>query len=163
SGNSPGLNCRVITVKKGKFNKVRDHPGFTLKGVDFDVPSFTSTDQKKLNKLLEAEYKESDKEGWEPVLAFIGLSFTQTADDVLRVREYIESWLGQRMHKVVKPFLQENGDARLHSPMIIAKIETNKGWNNKHHILDVADGIMVARGDLGLQTNIEEVPAIQKK
>jgi pyruvate kinase len=163
SDESPSMSCRVITVKRGRFNKNEHHPGFTIKGIDFDVPSFTDSDKAKLDKLLEADYKEAGKEGWEPVLAFIGLSFTQTADDVLRIKEYIESRLKERMRKVTKPFLQEEGDTRLHSPMIIAKIETSKGRDNKHYILDVADGIMVARGDLGLQTDIEEVPAVQKK
>ena len=149
------LNCTVVTVKGGEF-KAKDHPGFTLKGIDLNIPSFTNEDRQKLSKLLEAEYKGFDTDDWEPLVAFVGLSFTQTADDVLKTKEYIERKLTQFHRK-------NRSRARVQFPGIIAKIETNKGWQNKHYILDVADGIMVARGDLGLQTDIEEVPAIQKR
>jgi pyruvate kinase len=45
---------------------------------------------------------------------------------------------------------------------IIAKIEKPEGWDNLETILDVTDGVMVARGDLGVEMALERVPAIQK-
>lgn len=142
-GGGTSMCCRVVTVKNPEMvgNK-----GFTLKGVDVTIPSFTETDRQKLDRLLETEYQ--GELAGDPVLAFIGLSFTQSEDDVLRLKEHIEKKLNRISGQ---------------TPSIIAKIETALGWQNIDAILDVADGIMVARGDLGLQMEIEEVPALQKK
>ena len=68
------------------------------------------------------------------------LSFVRTADDVLMLRDR----LGGR------------------PVSIIAKIEKPEGWQNIESILDVSDGVMVARGDLGVETSLERVPRIQK-
>jgi pyruvate kinase len=168
--NGTTITCQVISIRGEQrdeytnepvftFNGTEDKPakkGFTLRGVDFNIPSFTAGDKQRLDELLKAEYEGYDKRGWEPVVAFIGLSFAQTADDVLSIKEHIEN-------KLVTDYKFSPGEARLKSPSIIAKIETRKGWLNTDHILDVADGIMVARGDLGLQMEVEEVPAIQKR
>jgi pyruvate kinase len=68
------------------------------------------------------------------------LSFVRTADDVRLLRQRL-------------------GGRRL---SIVAKIEKPEGWENIEPILDVADGVMVARGDLGVETSLEKVPRIQK-
>lgn len=75
---------------------------------------------------------------------FIATSFTRTAKDVLSIRAELDR-LGAR-------------DMRL-----IAKIENAEGVANINEILDVADGIMVARGDMGVEIPLEEIPAIQKR
>lgn len=155
------LPCVVVSVraepaKEGAAPTMRigKEKGFTIKGIDFDIPSFTRTDEGLLRELLRADYAGQHKERWEPVLTFVALSFAQTAHDVLRIKKVMEDELCDRLPA---------GKARLLSPSIIAKIETRKGWDNRKHILDVADGIMVARGDLGLQVDIEEVPEFQKR
>ncbi|KJR99884.1 MAG: pyruvate kinase [Peptococcaceae bacterium BRH_c4a] len=73
---------------------------------------------------------------------FIAASFIRKANDVLAIRQIIE----------------ESG-ADLD---IIAKIESREGLNNIDEIIRVADGIMVARGDLGVEIPVEEVPLVQK-
>ncbi len=73
---------------------------------------------------------------------FIAASFVRTASDVLQIRKVLE----------------ENESCI----QIIAKIENHQGVENIDEILKVADGIMVARGDLGVETPTEEVPLIQK-
>ncbi|MDR3585396.1 MAG: pyruvate kinase [Desulfosporosinus sp.] len=73
---------------------------------------------------------------------FIAASFTRKALDVLAVRKVVED-MGADVH-------------------IIAKIESQEGLNNLDAILEVADGIMVARGDLGVEIPVEEVPISQK-
>ena len=74
---------------------------------------------------------------------FIAASFTRKASDVLDVRRVVEE-MGADVH-------------------IIAKIESQEGLTNLEAILEVADGIMVARGDLGVEIPVEEVPISQKE
>ena len=75
---------------------------------------------------------------------FIAASFTRTANDILEIRKILEEKGGQYIH-------------------IIAKIENMQGVENCEEILRVADGIMIARGDMGVEIPLEEVPVIQKK
>ena len=75
---------------------------------------------------------------------FIAASFTRTAEDILEIRKILEEKGGQYIH-------------------IIAKIENMQGVENCEDILRVADGIMIARGDMGVEIPLEEVPVIQKK
>ncbi len=73
---------------------------------------------------------------------FVAVSFVRTAEDILEARRVIEA-TGWRMG-------------------IIAKIETRQGVTNAEEILRVSDGLMVARGDLGVELPAEEVPIVQK-
>ena len=75
---------------------------------------------------------------------YIAASFIRSAKDVLKIRRVLE----------------ENGGGDI---FIIAKIENREGVNNIDEILAVSDGIMVARGDLGVEIPIEEVPLVQKE
>ena len=60
----------------------------------------------------------------------------------------------------VKKFLKQNGAKKI---KIIAKIENAKGVENAENILDECDGLMVARGDLGVEIPLEKIPPVQKK
>lgn len=73
---------------------------------------------------------------------FIAASFVRTASDVIAVRRVLE---------------ENDSDMQ-----IIAKIENHQGVENIDEILRVADGIMVARGDMGVEIPTEEVPLVQK-
>lgn len=73
---------------------------------------------------------------------FVAASFMQRGKDVVAIRRILES---------------EQKDVK-----IIAKIENAEGVKNIDEILDVADGLMVARGDLGVEIPAEEVPVLQK-
>ncbi|OJU12278.1 MAG: pyruvate kinase [Clostridiales bacterium 43-6] len=75
---------------------------------------------------------------------FVAASFTRDADNILQIREELD-----RLN---------NHDIR-----IIAKIENSDGVSNIDSILRVSDGIMIARGDLGVEIPLEEIPVIQKK
>jgi len=80
--------------------------------------------------------------GMEQDLDFIAASFVRKPSDVLEIRKILED---------------HGGDMD-----IIAKIESRSGVNNIDDILKVSDGIMVARGDLGVEIPAEEVPLVQK-
>lgn len=74
---------------------------------------------------------------------FIAASFCRSATDITIMRNYMQA-IGWKNAK------------------IIAKIENRQGLENIDEIIDVADGIMVARGDLGVEVPFEEIPSIQK-
>ncbi len=82
--------------------------------------------------------------GIETGFDFVAASFTRTADDIREMRK----------------ILDENGGSHM---KIIAKIENSEGVSNVGEIIQVADGIMVARGDMGVEISYENIPAIQKK
>lgn len=81
----------------------------------------------------------------------IGLSFVSSANDIIDARFLIERFAKEE--KIELP----------HKILIIAKIERHEAVENIKEILQEADGIMVARGDLGLELPLEEVPLIQKR
>ena len=109
------------------------------------------SDRKSMNfpsKILHQDYlSEADRAdilfGIEQEVDFIAASFVSTKADVLAIRA----------------LLDENGGKDID---IIAKIENRAGVDNIDEICEVADGIMVARGDLGVEIPYVEVPAIQK-
>jgi len=73
----------------------------------------------------------------------VAISFVNSKDDILKAKEILDSLNA--------------------TPWVIAKIETKQAVENLDEILEVADGVMVARGDLGIEVGIEKVPVIQKK
>ena len=82
--------------------------------------------------------------GIEQDVDFIAASFTRTREDILELRQLLKDGGGENIN-------------------IIAKIENNQGVQNIDDIIDVVDGIMVARGDMGVEIPEEEVPIIQKE
>ncbi|MCM3663719.1 pyruvate kinase [Mesobacillus subterraneus] len=81
--------------------------------------------------------------GIEQGVDFIAASFVRRATDVLEIRQLLE----------------ENNGSHI---QIIPKIENQEGVDNINEILEVSDGLMVARGDLGVEIPAEEVPLVQK-
>ena len=73
----------------------------------------------------------------------VSLSYIQKADDLERVKRFLE---------------KESADIP-----VIAKIERKEALENIDEIISASDGVMVARGDLGLETPIEKIPNVQKK
>lgn len=81
--------------------------------------------------------------GIEHNVEYIAASFVRCGDDLKKLRK----------------FLKDNGGQDI---KIISKIENGQGINNFDEILELSDGIMVARGDMGVEINFEKIPAIQK-
>lgn len=90
---------------------------------------------------------DKDKEdlifGCEMEVDFVAASFVRKASDIVEVRNILNSHGGEHIQ-------------------IIGKIESQEGVNNIDEILKESDGIMVARGDMGVEIPIERVPIIQK-
>jgi len=82
--------------------------------------------------------------GIEQGIDFIAASFVRKASDVLEIRELLERYNARHIQ-------------------IISKIENQQGVDNLDEILEVSDGLMVARGDLGVEIPAEEVPLVQKR
>jgi pyruvate kinase len=89
------------------------------------------------------EDREHLKFGLENDIDIVAVSFVQDADDVKSARDIAA------------------GKGR--SPFIVAKIEKREAVTNLENVVKEADGVMVARGDLGVELNLELVPVIQKK
>lgn len=109
------------------------HKGINLPGVQMRIPGFTSKD--------EADLAFGITQGVDAV----AVSFVRTPDDVIQVREAMERF--------------SNGKP---APMLIAKLERPEAIDNLDAILGVVDGVMVARGDLGVEMPPERVPVLQK-
>ena len=101
------------------------------------------------NVALSMEYlSPADKDdllfGIEKDVDYVAASFVRRADDVNKLRN----------------FLTENGGSDI---KIISKIENIEGIDNFEEILEASDGIMVARGDMGVEVNFARLPGIQKR
>lgn len=81
--------------------------------------------------------------GLEEDIDFVALSFVRSPEDILQLRKMID---------------EKNSHAK-----VIAKIEDQEAVKNYKQIIEVSDGIMIARGDLGVEIEIEELPIIQRK
>lgn len=110
-----------------------EHKGINLPGTTVRVPSLTDKDE------IDLEF------GLKHGVDMVAASFIRNADDVRAVKRVVESHKSQAW--VI---------AKLEKPQAIEE-------NNLEEILDVADGVMVARGDLGVEMPPEKVPIIQKR
>ncbi len=114
---------------------ISDRKGINLPGVKVSAPSVTEADARNLAAGLAAG------------VDMIAQSFVRTADDVRHLRSLMCT--------------KEPGKQNPPIP-IIAKIEKPEAYENIQSILQVAEGVMVARGDLGVEISLERVPPMQK-
>lgn len=125
-------NEKDLFVKTQALNngKLFSKKGVNLPSSSTSLPSLTEKDKKDVLFALNHE------------IDLIALSFVRKAEDIIALREYINSF-----HKNIN---------------IIAKIEKPEGVENIDAIIEASNGIMVARGDLGVEMDFDKVPVIQK-
>jgi pyruvate kinase len=123
----------TLTAKVLVGGPLTSHKGINLPGVRLRISGFTEKD--------EADLEFGISQGVDAV----AISFVRTADDVKKVRYAMERFSNGR---------------RL--PLLIAKLEKPEALDNLEAILDHVEGVMVARGDLGVELPPERVPALQK-
>ncbi|HMQ01450.1 MAG TPA: pyruvate kinase [Candidatus Doudnabacteria bacterium] len=124
----------LITCKVVNGGVVKSHKGVNLPDSTVTFPILTKKDLQDL------------KFGLENDVDFVALSFVRNAKDILNLRKQIAKYLPRG----------------LTAPNIIAKIERKEAVQNFAEILRAADGIMIARGDLGVEIADSQVPLIQK-
>jgi len=112
---------------------ISDRKGINVPGVRLDMPYINAKDRSDLRFIVENDFD------------IIAASFVRSSDDIREMRE--------ELHR-----LDYSNKIR-----IIAKIENAEGVQNADSILTVCDGLMVARGDLGVEVAYEELPIIQKE
>ncbi len=122
-------NQIVCQVKNG--GKISDRKGVNVPNAKLSMPFLSEKD------------KEDILFGIKNDVDFIAASFVRRADDIKKMRKYLNDHGGYDIH-------------------IIAKIENREGVENIDEILAAAEGVMVARGDMGVEIPYEEVPVIQK-
>lgn len=126
-------NIDTVKAKTIQGGPLSSKKGVNLPNTNVSLPALTEKDIEDANYILDLE------------LDWIALSFVRHAQDIIDLKEIIK-----------------NHPTNRQKTPIIAKIEKPEGVKNIEEILMECDGIMVARGDLGVEVPMEEVPAIQK-
>ncbi|MGV8914070.1 MAG: pyruvate kinase [Kaistella sp.] len=126
-------NLDTVTARTIQGGPLSSKKGVNLPNTNVSLPALTEKDIEDANFMLDLD------------LDWIALSFVRHAQDIKDLKEIM------RKHPTNKE-----------KTPIIAKIEKPEGVRNIEQILMECDGLMVARGDLGVEVPMEEVPAIQK-
>ncbi len=125
---------RIVHAKVLVGGALSSHKGINLPGVKLRIAGFTEKDKADLAF------------GISQSVDAVAISFVRSADDVKAVRAAMEEYSKGK-----------------HMPLLIAKLEKPEAMNELEAILDVVDGVMVARGDLGVELPPERVPSLQKR
>ncbi len=123
-----------VTTRVVAGGMLLERKGINLPGTPLPIPSMTEKDHEDLRWAMEQN------------VDYIALSFVRTADDCREVKDLIKQ-LNRR----------EDGRA-----LLVAKIEMAQAIENLDEIIEATDGVMVARGDLGVETSVELVPVYQR-
>ncbi|GCE06656.1 pyruvate kinase [Dictyobacter aurantiacus] len=134
--NATDVRCQVV-----HGGPLGEHKGINLPGVAVSAPALTEKDREDLRFGIEHD------------VDYVALSFVRKPEDILEAKKFI--------HELQ---LQQNGNYKKHPLPIplIAKLEKPEAIARLDEILEVTDGVMIARGDLGVEMAPEKVPMIQK-
>ncbi len=144
------IRMLAVEQEKGKWlrcqvtagGKVTSSKGVNLPDSELDMPAITERDWK------------CAKWACEHGLDYLALSFVRTADEILELKAKLDEW---------KCPGQQPGDSDMGTSIpVVAKIEMPQAITNLDSIIHATDAIMVARGDLGVEMDVAQVPIIQK-
>jgi pyruvate kinase len=130
-----GENDGEVNCRVVTGGMLGERKGINLPGTPLPIPSMTEKDHADLNWAMEQN------------VDYVALSFVRSADDCRQVKDIIKK-LNKR---------------RLGRALLVAKIEKAEAIQNLDEIIEATDGLMVARGDLGVETSVELVPVYQKR
>jgi len=128
-----GVQGQEVITQVVHGGLLKEHKGINLPGVAIQAPALTEKDHDDLAF------------GLAQGVDYVALSFVRRAEDMYRLRQAIAEHVSPDQ-----------------SPMVIAKLEKPQALDNLEAILDVSDGVMVARGDLGVELSPQQVPIAQK-
>ncbi len=131
-----GTRITALVVVPGT---ITSHKGINLPDSNLTISAMTDKDRRDVRFGIEHD------------VDMIALSFVTSAKDILDLKFLIQE------------YQKELGKEDREGIRIIAKIERQEAVKRIDEILDVADGIMIARGDLGVEVRAEEVPLLQKR
>ena len=126
-----------VSVCIGNPGSLRPKAHLTIPHVDYPIPFLSDKDIRDITFAVEQEVE------------YVALSFVREATDIKEVRRLIER--------------SKTASGRKSTCKLIGKIESAKGLANAEEIVEAADGIMVARGAMGVEIAIEKVPIAQKR
>ncbi|HLG78038.1 MAG TPA: pyruvate kinase, partial [Ktedonobacteraceae bacterium] len=121
---------------------LKEHKGINLPGVAVSAPALTEKDRDDL------------RFGISQGVDYVALSFVRKADDVLEAKQLIRQFQKE---------VDGGSERSLVDIPLIAKLEKPEAIEHLNAILAVTDGVMVARGDLGVEMSLEKVPRLQKQ
>jgi len=127
------IDEKLVSAEVQTGGILTSNKGINLPGVSLEIPAFTEKDAEDL------------KYGLALGVDYVAISFVKRAEDVRQVRQAIACL------------------STTDCPLLIAKLERPEALNNLDAILEAADGVMVARGDLGVEMAPEDVPGAQKR
>ncbi|MBU1166797.1 pyruvate kinase, partial [Patescibacteria group bacterium] len=140
------MDVRVVEVRK-KIIKVKViNGGVVLSHKGINIPE----SKEVIASLTDKDVRDLEF-GIRNGVDYVALSFVQTADDVKVLR------------RMIKKFSKKYGADHMPPTKIITKIEKRQAIDNFDEILEETDGVMVARGDLGIETPLQDVPLLQKQ
>ncbi len=129
------VDGKKITLKSINEGIIKPHKGVNLPDTKLPIPALTEKDKNDL------------RFGLEHNINAVALSFVRKKSDIIELKKFIKKYRKEDDSKIT----------------IIAKIEKPEAVKNIKEIIEEVDGIMVARGDLGVETSPQSVPEIQKK
>jgi pyruvate kinase len=139
-------NGKFIVCTALNEGPIKKNKGVNLPGMELDLPALTEKDKRDLKWACEVGAD------------FVAASFIRNAANVRSVKAYLDRCIVELSQSTPLP----PGDKARLRPLVISKIENKEGMDGFDEILVESDGIMVARGDLGVEIPYSKVFAAQR-